>query len=196
MQDFTYLGAKVSADGRMDKEITNRLQKGGKFYQSVRHLLWDKEVPGKAKMVMYNTYYTPIITYVAETWTMSEKSWSRIQAGEMKFLRGVVGKSRKDRIRNVDIRREVGVRSLREKIGRNQMRWYGHVKRMSEERIPKRMEEMQEEGRRPRGRPRGRWKDGIRRVVESKGGNWMEVQREEIWKDRRRWRGLVDAQTR
>lgn len=61
-----------------------------------------RKVAKKVNLMMYKTYYVLIITYAAETWTMTEKSWNRIKSGEMKFLKGVVGRSRRDRMKNID----------------------------------------------------------------------------------------------
>lgn len=55
MKEFKYLGANIKAD--VEKEITNRLQKGGKFYQTIE-CVWDK----KAKLTMHRIYYVPTIT--------------------------------------------------------------------------------------------------------------------------------------
>lgn len=196
VEKFTYLGTVISNDGRMAQEITTRLGKGAGFYQSIRHLLWDKDIPKKAKVTMYKTYYTPIVTYGAEVWNITEREWSRVQAGEMKFIRGIKGKTRLDRMRNEELRRGIVEESLRERVEKSRLRWFGHVKRMEDVRIPRRMSELQMNGRRPRGRPRGRWIDEVKRDVEARGVQWGYVEEEELWKDRRRWRGLVNTQTR
>uniref|UniRef100_A0A8D8R1Q5 Uncharacterized protein n=1 Tax=Cacopsylla melanoneura TaxID=428564 RepID=A0A8D8R1Q5_9HEMI len=85
---------------------------------------------------------------------MRLKDESRIQASEMKFIRSIVGKTRRDRIRNEEIRRSVDVEKLQDKIERSRLKWYGHMQRMNEERIPKNIFNQQIEGRRRRGRPR------------------------------------------
>ena len=57
---FNYLGAVISEDGKMEGEITARLLKGGNFYQTIKHLVWDKSIPMEAKMIMFKSYYVPI----------------------------------------------------------------------------------------------------------------------------------------
>ena len=74
-------------NGRLDMENSKRIQQGNAFYQSVRNLVWKKEVPMKCKEGMYKMYYCPILTYAAETWTLTKRQENRIQASEMKFLR-------------------------------------------------------------------------------------------------------------
>uniref|UniRef100_A0A8D8R0B7 Endonuclease-reverse transcriptase n=1 Tax=Cacopsylla melanoneura TaxID=428564 RepID=A0A8D8R0B7_9HEMI len=99
---------------------------------------------------------------------MRLKDESRIQASEMKFIRSIVGKTRRDRIRNEEIRRSVDVEKLQDKIERSRLKWYGHMQRMNEERIPKNIFNQQIEGRRRRGRPRMRWRDMIERHTEKR----------------------------
>jgi hypothetical protein len=46
--------------------------------------------------------------------------------------------SRKDKIRNVTIRQQIGLEeTIIKEIEQNQLTWYGHVQRMAEGRLPK-----------------------------------------------------------
>jgi len=46
--------------------------------------------------------------------------------------------SRKERIRNVTIRRQIGLeKTIIKETEQNQLTWYGHVQRMAEGRLPK-----------------------------------------------------------
>ena len=55
-------------------------------------------------------------------------------------------------------------------LGRLQLRWYGHVTRMVQERTAKKLFCSTPIGRRPRGRPRTRWRDYVKDLSWSRLG--------------------------
>jgi hypothetical protein len=73
-------------------------------------------------------------------------------------------------------------RSLLEDIKTKQLKWYGHVQRMEERRVPKKVMKWSPLGRRKLGRPKLTWAEEIRGLVEEKGLV------EEDWNDRDNWR--------
>jgi hypothetical protein len=75
-------------------------------------------------------YFKKILLYGAETWTCTKKEERKIQATEMKFLRAIMGKTMKDRIRNAHIREELRMEDIQKQIEGNRLRWLRHVKRM------------------------------------------------------------------
>ena len=68
---------------------------------------------------------------------MNDKARSRVQAAEMGFLRRISGLTLLDRVKSADIRESVNIESLLLRLQRSQLRWYGHVTRMSQERTAK-----------------------------------------------------------
>ena len=66
----------------------------------------------------------------------------------------------------------------------NRLRWFGHVQRMKENKIPKRVLHMNLGTTRLRGRPRNRGQDGVREDRRIVGGEaWQEkVHNREEWK--------------
>lgn len=54
----------------------------------------------------------------------------------MRVLRRIKGVTLRDRMRNYDIRSEMGVESIPLFIERSQLRWYEHITRMEETRQP------------------------------------------------------------
>jgi hypothetical protein len=68
-------------------------------------------------------------------------------------LRAIIGKTKRDRIRNSYITEELRLEDTQNQIKGNRLHWFGHVKRMDEHRIPERELEMKMSGKRQRGRP-------------------------------------------
>jgi hypothetical protein len=58
----------------------------------------------------------PLLLYGSETWTPRKRDRNRFQAAEMKYLRTLKGCTRLDQIRNEDIRNELGISPLSEKV--------------------------------------------------------------------------------
>ena len=74
--------------------------------------------------------------------------------------------------------------TITETVRLNRLRWFGHVQRMEEKRIPQKVLYMSSETVRLRGRPRNRWQDEMRedgRLVGGKGWKERLYNREE-WK--------------
>jgi hypothetical protein len=69
--------------------------------------------------------------------------------------------------------------TMTEKISLHRLRWFGHVKEMEENRIPKRVLYMNLESTRTIGRPRHRWHDDVREDGRIVGG---EGQQEKVYK--------------
>ena len=96
----------------------------------------------------------------------------------IKNCRAILNKSKEDRItkiRNSNLRSELGVDEIKNYIQKSKLRWFGHLMQVTEERIPIKMDRKW-----PRGRPRSRCLDQVGKDIEMRGGKWEEIQ--ENWK--------------
>ena len=111
-----------------------------------------------------------------------------MEAVEMNCLRNICGLRRIDKVLNVKIRRRCGENvSVSQRIDQGVLRWFGHVERMGEERMAKRVYESDVRGVRSR-RPRKCWSDGVKEVLVRKGLNIQEVK--VSVQDRNEWRSM------
>ena len=81
----------------------------------------------------------------------------------MRMLRRIKGVTVKDKMKSEDIRKELGVGSIKSKSRESRLRWFGHVHHREQESNLRQVMDMEIPGRRPRGRPRGRWRDLVDR---------------------------------
>ncbi|KAI5747504.1 hypothetical protein M8J77_015356 [Diaphorina citri] len=110
---FKYLGSVISEDGTIDAEINGRVAAATRCYYSMsRGFINKREVSKRTKVTVFKTVFRPTLTYSSETWTLITKHKSRLQAAEMKYLRRVEDKTRRDRIRNQTIRDSLNVEPL------------------------------------------------------------------------------------
>ena len=120
-----------------------------------------RELSEKAKLSIFKTVFVPILTYGHESWVMTERVRSQVQASEMRFLRKIEGVALFNKMRSSEIRKSLNIELLLLRIERFQLKWFGHVSRMPQERLPKQALLAKANGRRLVVRPRTRWTDYI-----------------------------------
>jgi hypothetical protein len=84
---------------KIQNEIIERIGNASTFYNLAKSLLWNKDIYRKCKITIY-VYFKNILLYEVEAWTCTKREESKLQAGEMKLLREIAGKTRRDKIRN------------------------------------------------------------------------------------------------
>jgi len=88
--------------------------------------------------------------------------------------------SRKDRIRSVTIRQQIGLEeTIIKEIEQNQLTWYGYVQRMAEGRLPKTALKWMPRQKRARGRPKKNWMERMKKAMNERNLN------EGKWEDRK-----------
>ena len=113
---------------------------------------------------------------------------------ERKVYRRILGpvydnkKENRRILTNKEIYASVKKPTITQTIRLNRLRWFGHVQRVEENRIPKRVLYMNLGTTRLRGSPRNRWQGGVRENGRIVGGEeWLErVHNREEWKKRLR----------
>jgi hypothetical protein len=109
-----------------------------------------------------------LLTHASENWTLTKTDRKQLNIFEMKVYRRILGPvydNEKENWRiltNKQIYASVKKPTVIETIRLNRLCWFGHVQRMEENRIPKRVFYMNLGTTRLRGKPRNRWQDEVR----------------------------------
>ena len=126
---------------------------------------------------------------------MTERMRSQVQASEMRFLLRIEGVTLFHKVRSSEIQKSLNIEPLLLRIERSQLRWFGHVSRMPQERLPKQALLAKANGRRPVGRPKTRWTD----YIEDLGWNRLGLRPSEmieVMEDREVWWLNLELQAR
>lgn len=192
VQQFKYLGVVLDDKGKQDLDIKERIEKATKAYYSMcSTIIKKKEISKKTKMLVYKTIFQPILLFGSETWTMSNNMKSRVQAVEMKYLRAVKGVTRRDHIRNQEVREELEVKSAMETVEERQLGWWGHLQRLDNDRPVKKIWEARTLKKRRRGRPKETWNNIIAKTLEKKKTSWQEAKM--LSSNKKEWRMFVQS---
>ena len=85
-------------------------------------------------------------------------------------MRSLVGVSRTNRVGNEGVRRRAGIeRELASRADQRVLKWFGHVERMDEYRMARRVLMTEVSGGRVRGRPRLGWMNGVKVALGIRG---------------------------
>ena len=108
----------------------------------------------------------------------------------MKYFRSLFGVLRIYIVRNEEVCKRAGIeRELASRADKRVLRWCGHVKRMDEYRMARRVLMAEVGGGRGGGRPRLGWMDGVKVTLGNRGMT-VEAARQ-CAKDQNEWRALV-----
>jgi len=95
--------------------------------------MWSKDIRKERKLNIYNVLIKSSSLYGSETWRLTENDNRRVEATEMDVLRRSSKISRKERIRNVTIRQQIGLENtIIKEIEKKQLTWHGYVQRMAD----------------------------------------------------------------
>ena len=180
---FRYLGSMLQEDGGIDEDVNHRIKAGWMKWRQASGILCDKRVPQKLKGKFYRTAVRPAMLYGAECWPTKRRHVQQLGVAEMRMLRWMCGHTRKDRVRNDDIRDRVGVAPIEEKLVQHRLRWFGHIQRRPPEApMHSRRLKRAENVKRGRGRPNLTWEESVKRDLK----DWSITK--ELAMDRGAWK--------
>ena len=128
----------------------------------------NRNISKKLNLRLTNTIIDKTLTHASETWTLMKTDRKKLNIFERKVYRRIWGPVYDNEKQNwriltyKEMYASVKKPTIIETIRLNRLCWFGHVQRMEENRIPKRVLYMNLGTTRLRGRPRNRWQDEVR----------------------------------
>ena len=86
-----------------------------------------------------------------ETWAVKAENELRLERTEMQMVRWMCGAKLRDRMKNDELRKRLGIESIKEVIKRGRLRWRGHVERREESNWLRRCMKLEVQGKRQTG---------------------------------------------
>ena len=171
VEKFVYLGSTLSRVANIDEEVMHRVAHGSAVFGRLRTSVWERRgLSLQTKLKVYRAAVLPSLLYACETWTVYSRHAKQLNAFHMRCLRRLLNIRWQDKVPDTEVLHRAEMESIYAMLKRSQLRWAGHVCRMPDERLPKRLlyGELRH-GRRSRGGQRKRYKDTLKASLKSCG---------------------------
>jgi len=170
----------VNGNNSIEEEIKGRISLGNKAFYANQDLFRSKLLTKNSKLRMYKTLVRPVVTFACETWALKENIKTKLWVFERKVLRRISrptkGKDGTWRIKtNEEINRLTGNKNIINYIKAQRLAWFGHVHRMPDNSMVKKVDEWSPALTRWLGSPNNRWEDDVKSdITRMKITNWKD----------------------
>lgn len=190
--EFTYLGACVSADGGADKDIERRLCKAKTTFRKLRKVWSYKQYSKKTKIKLFNTLVKPVILYGSETWKANAKDYEKLDSFQYQCLKRIQGIFWPYIISKEELQRETGSAPMSREVRRRRWKFLGHVLRMPQDHHCVIALTWSPDSKRKVATPKTTWRRSIEKERSEAGWkSWEEARI--IARDRDRWKRSIKA---
>ncbi|KMQ82593.1 endonuclease-reverse transcriptase [Lasius niger] len=192
VEEFSYLGAKLSTQGGTDDDIEERIVKARNCFKSLNKIWRSSNMTLKIKINLYRSLVRSVLLYGSETWKLTMKQTKRLDVFQNKCLRIIMRIFWPNTMSNDTLLRKTNLTSINEVIKMRRWRFTGHILRMDTNEIPHVALTWAPEGSRRRGRPRLTWRRMMEKERDEAGwASWPEARDSAL--DRRRWKTRLKA---
>ena len=161
---FTYLGSTASRAVHIDNDVTARTVKASVAFGRFRtNALEQNGIRLDTKLKVYKAVVLPTLLHAWGTSTVYQHHAKRLNHFHLSCLRKLLKIRRQDKIPDTEVPKKAKMQSVHTLLKLAQLRWNGHVTRMPDERLPKKVfyGELQE-GKRSQGGQKNRFKDTLK----------------------------------
>ena len=173
------------------KEVRERIAKASRAFGVLKELVFRDKLT--TKRLVYKAVVLATLLYGSETWTTKRDAVRKLEVFHNRCLRGILGittaQQRMEHISSAQVAKRFGMEeSLEDILIGRRLCWLGHVARMSEERIPKKVLFGWLPQRRPPHGTKMRWRDRVRKDLKKfsiEESTWFkECQERAVWQQK------------
>ena len=161
---FTYLGSTLSRAVHIDDEVTARTAKASAAFGRLRTNVWERNgIRLDTKLKVHNAVVLSTLLYACETWAVYQRHAKKHNHFHLSCLRKTLKIRWQDKIPDTEVLKKAKMQSVQTLLKLTQLRWTGHVTKMPDERLPKKVlyGELQE-GKLSQGGQKKRYKDTLK----------------------------------
>ena len=182
---FTYLGSTLSRVVHTDDDVNARIVKASAAFGRLCECIWDRSgIRLDIKLKVYKSVVLTTLLYALKLgvweglrfvtvalpglfsylfWTVYQRHVKILNHLHISFLRKLLKIKCQDRIPDTEVPKRAGMQSVHTLLKLAQLRWTGHVTRMPDERLPKKiLYGKLQVGKRSHGGQKKRYKDTLK----------------------------------
>ena len=167
ISNFKYLGSYLAADGGIGVEISQRVKAAAFAFHRLKAFWKDKHVQEHVKLKIYKAVVQATLLYACETWAATSSTVKALDVFQMQCLRRLFGISKIQHVENVEILKRASMDAVHDVVKFRRLRWLGHISRLPDTRLPKRILFSRIEQKGGRGRPMKCWTDYVREDLDA-----------------------------
>ena len=136
VEDFTYLGSKITEDEEVRKEVATRIGKASRAFGCLQKSIFQNHrLAVRTKREVYWATVLSVLLYGMETLTIKSESERRLSEFHNRCIRSIMGVSKyqqwREHITSRQLAKAFGMEeTMRELLSRHRLRWAGHLARM------------------------------------------------------------------
>jgi hypothetical protein len=160
VENFVFLGSDVPST---EADVKRRTRLAASAFGRLKGSIWSNHsINRQLKVRIYQSLILPIAIYGSESWTLRKSDCQKLEAFEMRCLRSILSVSLLDNMKNDDIKQQLNIKNnITQMITKRRLKWFGHVIRMSQDRLPQQAYKKDFTQPRKPGTPPSRWRDLI-----------------------------------
>ena len=164
---FKYLGSMLSEDCNIDEEVQNRIRQASvSFGRLRRRVFQNRNLNLHTKVSVYHAVCISTLLYGCEAWVTYSRHLRSLENFHIRCLQRILGITWRDHVPHSEIFGKTNCKSIEAMVSQHQLRWLGHVVRMPEDRLPRRVLYGQlSHGQRSAGGQKKRYKDQMKTTM-------------------------------